>query len=40
VAIPGASKIEHVRQNVGAMTLKLTPEEMARLDEESRQISK
>jgi aryl-alcohol dehydrogenase-like predicted oxidoreductase len=39
VAIPGASKIEHVRQNVGALTLKLSPEEMARLDEQSRLIS-
>ena len=38
VAIPGATKLEHVRQNVGALTLKLTAEEMARLDEESRKI--
>jgi len=38
VAIPGATKLEHVRQNVGALTLKLTPQEMARLDEESRKI--
>ena len=40
VAIPGATKLEHVRQNVGALTLKLSPEEMARLDEQSRLISK
>jgi len=40
VAIPGATKLEHVRQNVGALTLKLTTEEMARLDEQSRLISK
>jgi aryl-alcohol dehydrogenase-like predicted oxidoreductase len=40
VAIPGASKPEHVRQNIGAMKLKLTPEETARLDEQSRLISK
>jgi aryl-alcohol dehydrogenase-like predicted oxidoreductase len=39
VAIPGATKLEHVRQNVGALTLKLTPDEMARLDEQSRLIS-
>ena len=38
VAIPGATKIEHVNQNVGALTLKLTPEEMASLDKESRLI--
>jgi len=40
VAIPGATKLEHVRQNVGALTLKLTPEEMTKLDEQSRLISK
>jgi aryl-alcohol dehydrogenase-like predicted oxidoreductase len=39
VAIPGASKIEHVNQNVGALTLKLSPEEMAQLDEQSKLIS-
>jgi aryl-alcohol dehydrogenase-like predicted oxidoreductase len=38
LAIPGASKIEHVDQNVGALTLKLTPEEMASLDKESKLI--
>jgi aryl-alcohol dehydrogenase-like predicted oxidoreductase len=38
VAIPGATKLEHVRQNVGALALKLTPEEMAKLDEQSRLI--
>lgn len=40
VAIPGATKLEHVRQNVGALTLKLTPGEMASLDGQSRLISK
>lgn len=35
LAIPGATKIEHVHQNIGALTLKLTPEEMASLDKES-----
>jgi aryl-alcohol dehydrogenase-like predicted oxidoreductase len=40
VAIPGASKMEHVRQNVGALTLKLTADEMVRLDEQSRLVSK
>lgn len=39
VAIPGATRTEHVRQNIGALTLKLTPEEMASLDKESRLIS-
>jgi aryl-alcohol dehydrogenase-like predicted oxidoreductase len=38
VAIPGATKLEHVRQNVGALTLKLSSEEMAKLDEQSRLI--
>ncbi len=39
VAIPGATKTEHVRQNIGALTLKLTQQEMAGLDKESRLIS-
>ena len=38
LAIPGATKMEHVRQNIGALTLKLTTEEMASLDKESRLI--
>ncbi len=38
VAIPGATKIDHVNQNVGALTLKLTQKEMAILDKESRRI--
>ena len=38
VAIPGATKIEHVNQNIGALTLKLTTEEMASLDKESHLI--
>lgn len=36
LAIPGASSLEHGRQNIGALTLKLTKEEMTRLDTESR----
>ena len=35
VAIPGATKTEHVNQNAGALRLKLTAEEMAGLDKES-----
>ena len=38
LAIPGATKTEHVYQNIGALTLKLTPEEIASLDQESRRI--
>ncbi len=38
VAIPGASKEEHALQNVRAMNLKLTKDEMAKLDELSRSI--
>ena len=38
VAIPGASKTEHILQNIGAMTLKLTKQEMAKLDELSRTV--
>jgi aryl-alcohol dehydrogenase-like predicted oxidoreductase len=36
VVIPGATKAEHINQNIGALKLKLTKQEMARLDEESR----
>ncbi len=39
VAIPGASKTEHVLLNVGAMNLKLAPDEMVKLDELSRTIA-
>lgn len=39
VAIPGASKTEHMIQNIGAMTLKLSKEEMAKLDELSRMVT-
>jgi aryl-alcohol dehydrogenase-like predicted oxidoreductase len=39
VAIPGATKLDHVRQNVGALTLKLTGQEIEDLDKESRAIS-
>ena len=38
LAIPGATKTEQVHQNVGALTLKLTPEEMAVIDQESRLV--
>ncbi len=36
VAIPGATKVAHVADNVGAMRLELTPEELAELDTLSR----
>lgn len=36
VAIPGASKVSHVQQNVGAMTFRLSTDEMGRLDGLSR----
>ena len=38
VAIPGATKTEHAQQNIGTLKLKLTGEEMASLDKESRLI--
>ena len=38
LAIPGATKTEQVQRNVGALTLKLTPEEMDDIDRESRLI--
>jgi len=38
VAIPGATKPEHVNQNIGALKLTLTKQEMAKLDELSRSI--
>jgi aryl-alcohol dehydrogenase-like predicted oxidoreductase len=37
-AIPGATKTEHARQNTGALTLRLTAQEMSSLDEASRMI--
>lgn len=36
VAIPGATKEKHAEENVGAMSLKLTPDELRRIDEKSR----
>ncbi|MFC1901146.1 aldo/keto reductase [Chloroflexota bacterium] len=39
VAIPGASKMEHALQNAGAMALKLTDDEMKKLDNLSRAIT-
>ena len=38
VAIPGASKANHIVQNVNSMELKLTDDEMSKLDEMSRNI--
>lgn len=35
VAIPGATKEQHVKENTGAMSFRLTDEDMARLDRES-----
>jgi len=35
VAIPGATKEHHVRENTGAMTFRLSDEDMVRLDKES-----
>ncbi|MBN2076387.1 MAG: aldo/keto reductase [Dehalococcoidales bacterium] len=40
VAIPGASKADHIAQNVNAMSLKLTDDEMRKLDEMSRDIAR
>ncbi|NHI91650.1 MAG: aldo/keto reductase [Candidatus Lokiarchaeota archaeon] len=40
LAIPGASKIHHVEQNVGAMYFDLARDEIERLDEISRPFSK
>ncbi|UCC17282.1 MAG: aldo/keto reductase [Dehalococcoidales bacterium] len=38
VAIPGASKADHIAQNMNAMNLKLTDDKMKKLDEMSREI--
>ena len=38
LAIPGATKPAQIYQNIGALTLKLTPREMAAIDQESLQI--
>ena len=38
VTIPGASKIKHAEESAGAMNFKLSDEEMARLDELSREF--
>lgn len=40
LVIPGASKIHHVEQNIGAMHFKLSNDELAKLDELSRPFSK
>jgi aryl-alcohol dehydrogenase-like predicted oxidoreductase len=39
VAIPGATKTEHAFQNFGAITLKLSRKEMAKIDELSRMVA-
>ena len=39
VAIPGASRTEHVFQNISAMALKLSQNEMTKIDEQSRMIA-
>jgi aryl-alcohol dehydrogenase-like predicted oxidoreductase len=38
VTIPGASKVHHARESAGAMQFALTEDEMARIDETSRQF--
>ena len=38
VAIPGASRTQHVEESVGAMNFTLSAEEMARIDQVSRQF--
>jgi aryl-alcohol dehydrogenase-like predicted oxidoreductase len=38
VAIPGASKRSHAEQNAGSMRIRLSAEELSRIDESSRQI--
>ena len=40
LAIPGASKIHHVEQNVGAMYFELSKDEMNTIDELSRLYNK
>jgi aryl-alcohol dehydrogenase-like predicted oxidoreductase len=37
VVIPGASKVSHIEQNIGAMHIKLSEEEMSRIDELTQQ---
>lgn len=39
VAIPGASRVGHVLESIGAMKLSLTEKDLARLDDVSRQVS-
>ncbi|MCJ7733137.1 MAG: aldo/keto reductase, partial [Anaerolineales bacterium] len=36
IAIPGATRVEHVQESVGAMKLSLTEDDCKRLDEVSR----
>lgn len=38
VTIPGATKVEHARQSAGAMKIKLSDDELARLDELSKKF--
>jgi aryl-alcohol dehydrogenase-like predicted oxidoreductase len=39
VTIPGATKVQQAQENAGAMQFVLSPEELARLDKASRQLS-
>jgi aryl-alcohol dehydrogenase-like predicted oxidoreductase len=38
VTIPGATKAKHAQESAGAMTFKLTDDELARLDELSKEF--
>ena len=38
VGIPGASRVDHVRESVGALEVELTPEDLERLDRVSKQF--
>ena len=38
VAIPGASKVSQIKQNIGAMRVKLSKDEMSRIDELTKQF--
>jgi aryl-alcohol dehydrogenase-like predicted oxidoreductase len=40
LAIPGATKVRHARDNVGAMQISLEPDELSRLDELSRRYAR
>jgi len=40
VAIPGASRVGHVKESIGAMNLTVAAEDLARLDDVSRRVSR